>query len=211
MIAAALLALISSVPAAPTVRAQADLSIYFRDADYPANAMVRGEEGNVAFAVAVASDGSVTGCRVTASSGSTALDEATCHILTTRAHYTPARNARGEAVPDEVPSRISWVLPREPTGARARANLATYISDGDYPASAVRHHEQGRVGFELDISPEGRVINCRIMQSSGSRMLDLRTCQIMLVRGRFLPARDAQGHAVPDTVSNSVNWVLPNG
>ena len=155
----------------------------------------------------------MTGCRVTASSGSAALDEATCHILTARAHFTPARSASGEAVPDEVANRISWVLPREPTGApaRPRANLAFYISNGDYPAAALRHHEQGRVGFELDISSEGRVTNCRIMQSSGSRMLDLVTCQVMLVRARFVPARDAHGRAVPDTVSNSVDWRIPNG
>ena len=42
-------------------------------------------------------------------------------------------------------------------GSRAGAGqLAGYISNDDYPIEAMRRGEQGRVGFELEISPEGR-------------------------------------------------------
>ncbi|HEY5710972.1 MAG TPA: energy transducer TonB [Allosphingosinicella sp.] len=207
----AILALLSALAAAvptPPVRAQTDLASYFRDADYPADAMVRGEVGHVAFTIQVAPDGGVAGCRVTASSGSQSLDQGTCRILTERARFTPARNAAGEAVADEVTGQITWALPSEPTGARARADLSSYIWNNDYPREALRRHEQGIVEFELDVSPVGRVTNCRVMRSSGSRQLDLRTCQAMIVRARFEPARDADRHPVADTVSGSIRWQI---
>jgi TonB family protein len=210
LILALLIALLAAAdPGAPSVRARADLASYFRGVDYPPAAMVHGEQGNVAFLVSVAADGAVTGCRVTASSGSAALDAATCRILTERARFTPARNAAGAAVADEIAGRIGWVLPPSPTGARARANLAYYISDRDYPAESILYGEQGRVEFELDISTQGRVAACRVMRSATGPLLNLQTCRIMLQRARFTPARDAQGRAVIDTVAAAVTWVLP--
>lgn len=212
MIAAAFLALAlaAAEPAPPPVRARADLASIIRPSDYETVAMVRGEEGEVRFTLSVAADGGVTGCRVTASSGSPRLDEATCAIVMRRVRYAPARNASGEAVPDEVSERVRWALPRAPTGARARSYLQSYFTMGDYPPEARRRGEQGTVGFEADISPEGRVVACRIMQSSGSRQLDLRTCQILLVRAHFRPATDAEGHPVPDTITSRVRWVWPS-
>jgi TonB family protein len=210
MIAVAALALLAVSPPAPPVRAQADLASLFTQTDYPPDAMVRGETGSVGFAVAVAPDGSVSACRVTRSSGSESLDALTCRILTERAHFTPARNAAGDAVADEIGSSVTWTLPQPPTGATARANLASYVADSDYPRESIRNHEQGEVQFELDISPEGRAVNCRVMHSTTGRLLNLRTCQIMLVRARFRPARDAQGNPVPDTISSRLRWSLPD-
>src|ERR687891_509395 len=40
--------------------------------------------------------------------------------------------------------------------ARARANLATYISNDDYPASALSREEQGTTRFRLTIGTDGR-------------------------------------------------------
>jgi TonB family protein len=210
MITLALLATLAQAAApAPPARAHADLAASFRAADYPAEAMRLGEEGRVGVRVQVAADGRVTGCRVTASSGSRALDEGTCRVLSERARYAPARDAAGAAVADEVAEQVQWALPREPAGARARADLVSYVRPADYPAEAQIAGQSGRVEFEIDVSPEGRVVNCRVMRSDAGDMLNLRTCHIMLIRARFEPARDAQGRAVPDTVRSSINWIIP--
>jgi TonB family protein len=207
---AALLLLLSAVDSVPAVRAHADLGGYFHVNDYPAAAALRAEVGTVAFTLDVDASGRVAACRVTASSGSQALDDATCHILSTRAQFSPARDGSGRAIPDRISDRVTWTLPEPPTGAQARANLASYIQDGDYPALAMRRGEQGLVGFELDVAPDGRVANCRVIQSSGSRLLDATTCQIMIDRARFTPARNADGSPAPDTVSSHVRWWLPH-
>lgn len=93
--------------------------------------------------------------------------------------------------------------------ARARANLATYLTPDDYPAAALRNNEHGMVTFGLDIGPDGRVTNCRILESSGSAMLDSTTCRIMRSRARFIPARDARGRTVADRTTAAVTWALP--
>lgn len=102
------------------------------------------------------------------------------------------------------------VAAQAPGPTRARANLMSYVSDADYPPDARRNREEGTVGFVLHVSAEGRVTRCDVMQSSGSRALDLRTCQIMIVRARFTPARNAAGEPEADSVSGRVHWILPD-
>jgi len=193
----------------PARRTRADLSSYFSDADYPAEAIRRGEQGIVAYALNVDEAGRVSACRITESSGSAVLDEATCRILRERARFTPARDRRGRAVPDRVAGRTRWVLPPEATSSRALANLASYISDDDYPAEALRNEEQGTVEFVLRIGRDGTVSDCRIATSSNSASLDEATCRIMSARARFRPALDSAGNPTEDEVRARIRWVLP--
>jgi protein TonB len=95
------------------------------------------------------------------------------------------------------------------SSARAKANLASYLSDADYPPDAIRAEEQGTVSFRLFINAEGRVDRCEVTGSSGSASLDAATCRIMTARPRFEPARDEAGHPTTDVVSSRIRWVLP--
>lgn len=56
----------------------------------------------------------VTACTITESSGSSVLDAATCRLLTARAGFTPARDARGRTVEDTVEAAVRWLIPAEP-------------------------------------------------------------------------------------------------
>jgi periplasmic protein TonB len=94
--------------------------------------------------------------------------------------------------------------------ARARANLASYVSDEDYPSAAVRNEEQGTTRFRLGVGPDGRVTDCRVTGSSGSSALDSATCRLMKSRARFAPARDSDGRPASDSVSSAIRWVLPD-
>jgi protein TonB len=93
--------------------------------------------------------------------------------------------------------------------AKARANLASYVSNDDYPDSAIRNEEQGTTGFRLDVGPDGRVTNCSVTSSSGSSSLDSTTCRLMRSRARFTPATDSSGARTTDSVSGRIRWVLP--
>ncbi|MDB5719951.1 MAG: energy transducer TonB [Alphaproteobacteria bacterium] len=93
--------------------------------------------------------------------------------------------------------------------AHAKATLSSYISDADYPPSAIRAEEQGTTGFRLEVGPDGRVTNCTVTSSSGSSALDTATCRIMKSRARFTPARDNTGKNTADSASSRIRWVLP--
>ena len=80
--------------------------------DYPPAAIRAEEQGTVGISVAIGTDGRVTSCRVTAPSGSSALDQATCRLYAQRARFTPARDAGGAVVEGRYSDRVRWELPR---------------------------------------------------------------------------------------------------
>ena len=92
-------------------RARSNLASYFSDADYPAAAQRNEEQGTTAVSLSIGTDGRVTGCTVTSSSGSATLDAATCNILRRRARFTPATDSSGNPTTDTASTRIRWVLP----------------------------------------------------------------------------------------------------
>lgn len=108
----------SGVPAPPGVsgptRARANLNSYFSVDDYPAAALRGNEQGTTGFRLNIGPNGRVTECSVTSSSGSTALDEATCRIIMSRARYTPARDSAGNPTGSSDSGRVTWRLPPPP-------------------------------------------------------------------------------------------------
>jgi protein TonB len=117
--------------------------------------------------------------------------------------YIPPVVAAPPPPPPPPPAPARKVEP-----ARARANLASYVSDDDYPPSAAAAGQEGRTGFRLDIGPDGRVTNCTVTSSSGSSVLDQATCRIMRSRARFTPAHDSNGNPVADTHDDAITWRL---
>jgi TonB family protein len=88
-------------------------------------------------------------------------------------------------------------------------NTESWVAESDYPPAALRHNEQGVVAFELQIDAAGRVALCTVTHSSGSVVLDARTCALIQERARFEPARDARGNAVAGSFRQRIGWQLP--
>jgi TonB family protein len=232
MLAAVQTAAVAPPPRRATPRVP--LHTYVAHDDYPASARQRAEEGTVTFDLAVGPYGRVTHCTIVQSSGSGALDNASCRILRSRARFAPARDRHGNPVDDLGRGTLRWSLAaRAPTIAsyspaimpwtapatrpggtvaaeppRARANLASYVRSGDYPASALARGEHGIVRFRLAVGADGRVADCEVLRSSGSTALDEATCRIMRSRARFTPARNASGHPVAASIESEIGWHL---
>jgi len=88
--------------------------------------------------------------------------------------------------------------------ARAGAPLAnpgSWFNDGDMPAEALARGEMGATKLDLQVSTSGEVIGCRVVESSGSELLDTGTCTAAKAHGRFKPQLDANGNAEPFTYS----------
>lgn len=80
--------------------------------DYPALALRDGQQGKVTAIWEVAEDGCVEVCRVEKSSGSAALDAATCHMMTAKGRYDPALDAQGKPMRSVDSATFAWNLPQ---------------------------------------------------------------------------------------------------
>ncbi len=85
-----------------------------------------------------------------------------------------------------------------------------WITPDDYPAEALRNDWQGAVRIEWTIDEAGRPRDCRVLKSSGHRVLDDAACAAILRRARYLPPRDANGSPTVLKVSRRIVWALPN-
>jgi TonB family protein len=82
----------------------------FAASDYPAAAAVERAQGTTAFRLQVGKNGRVEKCDVERSSGSAALDEATCRVITRRSRFRPAIDGAGDAVASSYAGEIHWRL-----------------------------------------------------------------------------------------------------
>ena len=78
--------------------------------NYPSRALREEIEGTVGVAVTVTPEGRATNCRVTASSGSSILDEAACQGMERYARFNPALNDAGNPTTGSYATRITYRL-----------------------------------------------------------------------------------------------------
>jgi TonB family protein len=79
--------------------------------DYPIDALRNHWEGKSSFLLDIDANGHVTKCAITSSAGHKSLDDETCRIMTTRAHFSPAKGADGVTTPSHYASSIKWQVP----------------------------------------------------------------------------------------------------
>jgi zinc protease len=110
LVAAAAAAPVAPAPAFP-VPTPIDPAAWITSADYPREALLLGQNGPVRYMLDVDVHGAVTACEILRSSGTVALDTATCTLLKQRAHFTPAHDAAGKVVASFYTGSIRWAIP----------------------------------------------------------------------------------------------------
>jgi protein TonB len=90
-----------------------DVSRFFGSDNYPQAALRAEASGRVVAALTVGTDGRVTGCTVTSSSGNSDLDDATCRISRSKVRFTPAKDDAGNPTTGSYQLAVRWVLPSE--------------------------------------------------------------------------------------------------
>lgn len=90
------------------------------DRDYPREAYCADQGGKVYFSFTVGIDGRVSDCEVTRSSGSPALDAATCRLIVQRFRYEPSRDSHGRPYADTVDGVHEWTTGKRLSGGRDR-------------------------------------------------------------------------------------------
>lgn len=108
----------------------------------------------------------------------------------------------------------SWGMDEEAQAAiaskpEAVPNPSVHIRNSDYPVAVVRNGEQGTSGVRFWVGVDGRPRDCRVIEPSGSALLDATTCRL-LTRARFKPAITYDARTVPSLSFTRVRWVLPD-
>ena len=89
------------------------------------------------------------------------------------------------------------------------AKVYSLFSNDDYPVEASANGQEGAVGVRFLVGKDGRVSDCRIVESSGYKALDDQTCRIIESRARFEPALTAAGEPVASLSFTRIRWELP--
>jgi protein TonB len=81
---------------------------------YPPGAKASAEEGRVGFTLMIDETGSVSDCKVTATSESPLLDETTCALMSANGRFTPPRDKKGKPTASQWSSSVRWKLETPP-------------------------------------------------------------------------------------------------
>lgn len=137
-----------SAPAQPL----GDPAGFFGPDVYPAAAQRASEQGRSVVRIELDARGFPTGCTVITSSGSTALDEATCRIAQTKMQYAPARNGKGKPIASQYTLPVRWVLPTQTDTPPRSVDLSAgraQISD---------------VLIEFQVDESGKAASCKALR-----------------------------------------------
>jgi TonB family protein len=100
---------------------------------------------------------------------------------------------------DDLPP--GWRLVSLPEGGELRY-LPPGASAADYPRHALSRRIEGRTVLRLVVSPLGRILDCRAIQSAGDAELDRRACQLYRSRAQF----KFNGVSRPQTFNAPIEW-----
>ena len=94
------------------------------------------------------------------------------------------------------------------SGYRPPRLIRGRLRDSDYPAGLGEAGIQGTVGVIYTVLADGRVTDCRVRSSSGSRLLDETTCRLIERRFFFEPSRDPRGRPVDSQIVENHSWIV---
>jgi protein TonB len=88
--------------------------------------------------------------------------------------------------------------------ARNARWISGRIKNSDYPDAA--EEVEGTVLFRFTVGTEGRVTDCKVTKSSGHAILDRATCNLIIRRLRYSPARDWSGRPSAVVLPGEQEW-----
>lgn len=89
-----------------------------------------------------------------------------------------------------------------------KGDLQSSFNPEDYPAAAIRSMQQGTTGFLILVDEQGSPKDCTVHQTSGSAIIDARSCAIILSRARFSPAIGRDGKPAKSAYRKRITWRL---
>ncbi|WP_405029568.1 TonB family protein [Novosphingobium sp.] len=114
--------------------------------------------------------------------------------------FAPAPPAPPPPPPPPTP------YPRTPP--KPKGDPSGWVRSSDYPKQ-LRNGQSGVTQFRLLISDTGKPIACDVMSSSGHPELDAKTCEVLMKRAKFVPARSGYNRPTNGSYTARARWVAP--
>ena len=93
--------------------------------------------------------------------------------------------------------------------AQRAEKIAGELKTRDFPRSGANDRDGKFIVVRYAVGTDGRVRNCRVVQSSGSAEADAITCRLIEKRFRYRPAENAAGNPVADETAWKQWWWRP--
>lgn len=84
----------------------------------------------------------------------------------------------------------------------------SWVTTSDYPADERANKVGGTTKFRVEVGDDGKPLNCMIVEGSGSKVLDDRTCELVMARALFNVVSDERNE-IRRTYQNSIRWIPP--
>ena len=107
----------------------------------------------------------------------------------------------------------AWGIPKDQqTRIKVKAKPAgswdrIFVSQ-DYPPDAMQANASGRTVVRYAVDETGHPSDCVVLKQSGTPSLDQRTCSVLMRRGRFKPALDANDKPMRSLMVTGVGWLM---
>ena len=95
--------------------------------------------------------------------------------------------------------------PYPPNRGVVPVDPSRWLDPNDY-RSLPRLRGDGTLTYSLLVNEQGRVEECSVLKSTGSRRLDGRVCRSLQQGARFEPATDRNGNAIESTFSSIIEF-----
>lgn len=86
-----------------------------------------------------------------------------------------------------------------------------WLDPSKYPAKARQSGEQGSVKVAVAVTAKGLASSCNVIMPGRLKTLEPHTCNTIMTKARFSPARDANGRDVATIQNFVIQWSLPTG
>jgi hypothetical protein len=84
-----------------------------------------------------------------------------------------------------------------------------WLNPSDFPPKMIRERRNSQVDFRLVVDATGKPTDCAVLTMEAIDDFIRATCDRLMKRARFQPARDTHGNAVTGVYVNSVLWIVP--
>ncbi|MEL6529824.1 MAG: TonB family protein [Pseudomonadota bacterium] len=119
---------------------------------------------------------------------------------------TSAPQARTQRAAATLPSRPTGPFP--PNRQAIPLDPGSWVRAEDFRRFSRSRYGSGSVRFTLLVNEKGRVDECTVNASSGSRDFDAKACRSLQKRARFEPATDANGNVRSARYTSSVRLAI---